>query len=85
MSESFLTSKGGCIDDVSFGTAGDLGAGAVADGDMALLVFDLLASGEFGRDGGARPSCAAACGGGVETLVITWDSRRRVNIGVSKF
>ena len=73
--------KGGCVDDVSFGTAGDVGAGAVADGDM-VFVFDLFASGEFGRDGGACSFCTACRGGDVEALVITWNSRQKVILAV---
>ena len=81
LSDSFLISKGGCDDDdMSFGTVAE--AGSMADGDMMLLGFGRFASGEFGRDGGACSVCAACLGGGVEALVITWNSRRDVNIAV---
>lgn len=68
-SESFLISRGGCDNDVSFGTA--VGAAFVADGDIILFVLVLFASGEFGKDGGACSFGEASLGGGVEALVIT--------------
>ena len=53
---------------MSFETAGDAG---VAEGDMVLIVFGRLASGELGRDGGACSFCGDDLGGGVDALVIT--------------
>lgn len=69
-----MISKGGCDDDVSFETTGEAG---VAEEDMVVFL-GRLASGEFGRDGGACSVCGAECCGGVDALVITLKIGREI-------
>jgi hypothetical protein len=63
-------SKGGCDEEVSFGTAGPLGSAAVVEGAMVIpVVLGRFASGELGREGGMW-SEISVLGGGVAVLVI---------------
>jgi len=57
-SDSFLISSGGCDEVVSFGTAGGLGSGTVAEGAMIVAaILGRFASGELGREGSTWLDC----------------------------
>jgi hypothetical protein len=64
LDESFLINNGGCDEDVSFGTAGDVALFCVAEGD----ILGRFARGELGRDGGAW--FEGPVGGGVDGLIM---------------